>query len=274
MGVVVPWKGFAPRFETTRNWAQRLVGFIPGGLDYAQDQARDRFTGAALLEKAAWPPSAKCCCRHCSTPPRSSPLWLPPCRRAAQRVAGAAARRGWPGGEGSALRYEAAVARLALEWVAASHHATDVLFTPPCAPRSTPSSCCRVFSPMRWPPACAPPGAKPPGAAVVAGGLPPLGEGWGEGGSPHYRPAPGAGRRGRSPARRRLRHRTCAGRLHPGGLASTDRALVRRITALLRGAGIAQDENGWTLSTTRAAAWVMTLLRAAAWDARSDAVLD
>ena len=58
-------------------------------------------------------------------------------------------------------------------------------------------------------------------------------------------------------------------------LASTDRALVRRITALLQGAGIVpKDENGWTLSTTRAAAWVMTLLRAAAWDARSDAVLD
>ena len=45
-------EGFAPRFETTRNWAQRLIGFMPQGLDYAQDQARDRFTGAALLEKA------------------------------------------------------------------------------------------------------------------------------------------------------------------------------------------------------------------------------
>src|SRR5690606_673482 len=44
--------GFAPRFETTRNWARQLAGFVPQGLDFAHDVARDRFTGAALLERA------------------------------------------------------------------------------------------------------------------------------------------------------------------------------------------------------------------------------
>ncbi len=124
-------EGFAPRFETTRNWAQRLATFMPQGLDYAQDQARDRFTGAALLEYAGLAAQRD--------------MLLPPLLEAAAQLAPVAAAvppeqraPGWRqqravvglAGEGSALRYEAAVARLALEWVAASRHATDVLFTP------------------------------------------------------------------------------------------------------------------------------------------------
>ena len=124
-------EGFAPRFETTRNWAQRLIGFMPQGLDYAQDQARDRFTGAALLEKAGLAAqremllpalldaAAQLAPLAAAVPPEQRSAWLEQQRA----VVGLA-------GEGSALRYEAAVARLALEWVAASHHATDVLFTP------------------------------------------------------------------------------------------------------------------------------------------------
>src|SRR5690606_9734407 len=61
----------------------------------------------------------------------------------------------------------------------------------------------------------------------------------------------------------------------PVALAATDRALTRRVSALLETAGVpVQDETGWTLSTTRAAAQVMALLRACAWDATSDVVLD
>jgi len=62
----------------------------------------------------------------------------------------------------------------------------------------------------------------------------------------------------------------------PVALVALDRALVRRVHALLgRVAGLrVADETGWKLSTTRAAARVMALLRAAAPEADADARLD
>ncbi len=61
----------------------------------------------------------------------------------------------------------------------------------------------------------------------------------------------------------------------PVALVATDRALTRRIGARLKGQGVtAQDETGWKLSTTRAAAMLMSALRACAHDAGSDQVLD
>jgi ATP-dependent helicase/nuclease subunit B len=65
-----------------------------------------------------------------------------------------------------------------------------------------------------------------------------------------------------------------------GGAASValiaqDRLVVRRIRAFLERAGVAiDDETGWTLSTTRAAAHLMAWLRAAAPGARRDALLE
>jgi ATP-dependent helicase/nuclease subunit B len=61
----------------------------------------------------------------------------------------------------------------------------------------------------------------------------------------------------------------------PVALIALDRALMRRVRALLerRGIGLA-DETGWALSTTRAAAAVMTLLKAASRRARHDEWLD
>lgn len=61
----------------------------------------------------------------------------------------------------------------------------------------------------------------------------------------------------------------------PVALVSQDRLLVRRVRALLgRHAVSLQDETGWTLSTTHAAARVMALLRAAPPEPGTDAVLD
>jgi ATP-dependent helicase/nuclease subunit B len=58
-------------------------------------------------------------------------------------------------------------------------------------------------------------------------------------------------------------------------LIAQDRLVVRRIRALLERAGIAcDDESGWTLSTTRAAAHAMAWLRAAAPGAGRDAVIE
>ncbi|WP_341889182.1 PD-(D/E)XK nuclease family protein [Variovorax sp. YR752] len=61
----------------------------------------------------------------------------------------------------------------------------------------------------------------------------------------------------------------------PVALIGLDRQLVRRVRALLEHAQVPlADENGWTLSTTRAGAQVMALLRAAAPRAGSDALFD
>src|SRR3989344_4819115 len=42
-------QGFAPRFETTRNWARQLQVFEPSADDFASDVARDTLTARALL---------------------------------------------------------------------------------------------------------------------------------------------------------------------------------------------------------------------------------
>lgn len=65
-----------------------------------------------------------------------------------------------------------------------------------------------------------------------------------------------------------------AGRV-PVALVAQDRLLVRRVRALLEREGVSlQDETGWKLSTTRAAAEVMALLKAAAPGAGTDTWLD
>lgn len=61
----------------------------------------------------------------------------------------------------------------------------------------------------------------------------------------------------------------------PVALIALDRRLVRRVRAMLDGAGAqAADETGWRLSTTRAAAVVTRLLQAAHPQASSDDLLD
>jgi ATP-dependent helicase/nuclease subunit B len=61
----------------------------------------------------------------------------------------------------------------------------------------------------------------------------------------------------------------------PVALIAQDRLLMRRVRALLERHNVGlQDETGWTLSTTRAAAQVMALLRVAAPLASADLLLD
>lgn len=65
-----------------------------------------------------------------------------------------------------------------------------------------------------------------------------------------------------------------AGRV-PVGLVALDRALLRRVRALLERTGLPlHDETGWQLATTAPATRVVALLRAAAVDAGPDARLD
>ncbi len=63
--------------------------------------------------------------------------------------------------------------------------------------------------------------------------------------------------------------------LSPIALVANDRELTRRVRARLAAKNIeVDDETGWKLSTTRAAAHLMSALRALVFDASSDAVLD
>ncbi len=262
--------GFAPRFETTRNWAQRLGGFAPEGLDLALDVARDTFTARTLLERAGLAAQRDAL----ATPLQEAAGQLAAVAAAVapeRRAAWAEAVRPAVGlaGEGGALRYEAAVARIALEWVAASRHATDALFDPGVREAVDALVVLEGFQPDPLARAlCAGWNVRGERALSV-----PLWDPSGTEGRVALHPAQDAEDEAQRAAACVLAH-VAAGRV-PVALASTDRALVRRIGALLGGAGPrVRDENGWTLSTTRAAAQVMAALRGCAWNAGADAMLD
>ena len=262
--------GFAPRFETTRNWARQLGAFVPQGDDLAGDIGRDTLTARALLDRAGLSAqrdmlaaplqeaAAQLASVVASVPPQEREAWA------------ASARLQLPGPEdGSALRFEAVVARIALEWAAASRYATDVLFDPGVHGTVDALVVLQGFQP------------DPLAATLLAH--------WGERGlliplardpasmSSSAQIALHAAQDAEDEAQRAaacvLAH-VSAGRV-PVALAANDRALTRRISAHLAHRGVAvRDENGWTLSTTRSAAQLMAALKAAAWDASTDEVLD
>ena len=258
--------GFAPRFQTTRNWAA-AAAFEPGVLDLAFDRARDLLTAQSLLSRAGLGERGPVLAARLL----DATLQLAPLAAAVAPAArGAWAPRARPpatlGMEADAVQLEAAVARVAVEWAAASAYATDALLQPQALAELD--------------------------LLVVLQGLhdPPL----------HDALLAAAGERGArlalvsdAPARGRIGLHGCAeaadeaqraaacvlghlaaGRM-PVALAATDRALTRRIAALLRQAGVVlDDEQGWKLSTTRSAARLAALLAASEHDAPTDAVLD
>ncbi|AVP57564.1 PD-(D/E)XK nuclease family protein [Pulveribacter suum] len=261
-------QGFAPRFETTRNWAVRFAAPAPHASEYTGERARDAITARALLERAGLGEQREMLAAlvlEMAAQLAGAVAAVAPGQRAQW---GEAARALLPaGGDGAALRFEAAAARVALEWVLASRHASDVLFAPQARQAA------RLL--------------------VVLGGLQPdplaqaLLAHWGEDGwsaGLHLPPAADAPcialhavDDGEAEAQRAaacvLAHLAAA--RAPVALAATDRALTRRVSALLHAAGVSvQDETGWALSTTRASAQLMALLRACAWDAPADEVLD
>ncbi len=271
--------GFAPRFETTRNWAARLAPFVPEGDDLARDTARDTLTARSLLDRAGLGGQRDVL---------AGPLLDAACQLApAVAAVPPADREAWagrvrpllpPAAEGAALRYEAAVARIALEWALATRHATDVLFEPRVRagapvlvvldgfqPDPLAHALCALWGADRACvlPLCPAPGAGGPDgprAAFAAGDV-------------ALHAAADAEDEAQRAAACVLRH--VAERRTPVALAAIDRALTRRISALLAGRGVGvHDENGWTLSTTRAGAQVMAALRACMAHASGDAVLD
>ncbi len=267
--------GFSPTFQSARQWAQSVAPFAPGPTDWTGDRALDSWVAARFLDSVAARPAAPelrtaligqllQVCRELA--PRAASL--PPSERTAWQ-------RGWSDHSRASTplaHWEALVCDLAVAWAASSSYATDVL----------------------WGQA-AEPGTGFDGLCLLRGFLPdPLTEAlferWGERAHLLLWPEPnGAASRTQSQPRLHAcldaedeaeRAAACViahantGRL-PVALVATDRLLTRRISAMLRAAGLGVcDEHGWKLSTTKAGARLMSLLRAAQRQARTDDVLD
>lgn len=257
--------GFAPRFETTLNWTRRRP-WVPGEADLSFEIGRDLLSARGWLEQGGLRAHADALAGQLV-----DAAWQ---AAEAARAVPPAQRAGWAarlrpqllhGMESPALATEAALARIAFEWVAASRYATDALLdgtltrdvellvvlqglqADPVGQALADQLGERALA---WPlPADAPPGAIALHAAADA--------------------TEEAER-----AAACVLQRLAQGEV-PVALAATDRVLTRRIGALLFTRGVAvRDETGWKLSTTRAAANLMAALRGCGWDAPADAVLE
>jgi len=281
-------QGFAPRFETSMNWSTALAPFVPGPTDIRFEAAADTLTArslltslqarfgreqldvlSALMVQAAHEiaPLAAAC------PPSERSAWAHTRRLACEAA--------W-GGPGA--QWEAMALSSALEWAAASRYATDVLLRPD----STAGwDCIIALQGLNEDPLLT-------GLAQVWGErmvrLPLALEAeagteavtqWGPSANfqtprallrPLVHPCKDAADEAQRVSACVIAH--ISAERYPLALICSDRALTRRISALLEGAGaLIRDETGWMLSTTVAGAGIAALLRAAAWGASSDAVL-
>ena len=266
--------GFAPRFETTLNWASSLGGPGQQALDITFDAGLDALTAQALLAQAGLGSEQDVLAAlvvqaayqlaplAAATHPTSRAQWAHTARSAAVL-----------GMEASALQWEAAVARIAVEWAAVSGYASDPLWDVHVQDEL---DCLVMVQGLASDPLLR-------GLAGLAGRwgdrlvvLPlamPFEDDRAMQGLVHLHAAIDAEDEAQRSAACALRHIE-AGRF-PVALVSSDRALTRRVRAMLEDAGVTmRDENGWKLSTSRAGASVMVLMRAGAWNASADAVLD
>ncbi len=257
---------FTPRFETTMNWAGNEGGFVPEPLDISFDAARDVLTAGLLLDQAGQSAARDVLAGRLVEAAHDLARLaaaVPTAGRAAWADRMRASLLALPGGmmDSPMLKLEAAVAQIALAWAANSSYATDLLF-------NADLDCFVLLEGFQSDPLgqalLAHFGAKAFSLAIPVEG-------------PALMPTLHEASHSEDEAARAaacvLNH-LAAGRA-PVALVAQDRALTRRIRAMLGALGVLmRDETGWTLSTTRAAAQLMSLLRAAAWDASADAVLD
>lgn len=275
-------QGFAPRFETTSNWLASMGPRTLQATDISFDVALDTLTAQHLLAGSGMPDPAGLAGLLVETAHQLAPY---------AAAAGPEGRAAWAqearrslstGMEGPALAWEARVLQVAVEWVAVSAFDTDVLFED-AAPEAWDAialvqgmavdpvaaalqahwgSRARLFmldASLEMsecdPEQAGENAAAPPDAAV------------------HCHACLDAEDEAQRAAACAIAH--VAADRFPVALVSSDRALTRRVRAMLEGAGIAmRDENGWKLSTSRAGAAVMALLRASVWNASTDAVLN
>jgi ATP-dependent helicase/nuclease subunit B len=262
--------GFAPRFETTSNWSKTLGGAAAGPADLTFDAGLDTLTAQAMLKRAGLGEQQDALAAMlvesayqlapyaAAAGPAHRDTWAKEARIAAQL-----------GMDSEVLAWEVAVARIAVEWAAASAYASDFIFSD--ALRSQ-VDCLVLVQGINPDP-------------LVQG----LQQAWGsqlavlplatpdDGGNGQPTIALHACLDAEDEAQRAAA--CCIAQVHAGrfpvALVSSDRALTRRVRAMLEVAGVAmRDENGWKLSTSCAAAKLMALLKGCAWHATCDAVLD
>jgi ATP-dependent helicase/nuclease subunit B len=269
--------GFVPQFQTTSNWANQLRSFQPEAGDISFEMAQDVLKADQLLKTAKLDVFA-------GLDATGQDLITTRLVEAAHQLAASAAaihpqkRLAWAdemrqtvfGGIVSpTFANESSIAQLALYWASTSSYASDVLFDDALAKCQT--DYLFVLEGLQ----------RDPLARSLM-------QHWGENTSflspPHTElpenltgitlyPVKDAHDEAQLAAACVLRHIE-AGRI-PVALAATDRALTRRIRAMLATQNVqVRDENGWILSTTRAAAKLMAYLKACAWNASTDAVLD
>ncbi|AOF85252.1 PD-(D/E)XK nuclease superfamily protein [Hydrogenophaga sp. RAC07] len=263
--------GFAPRFESSRNWAASLQPFMPGPTDLTMDMARDSLVASAFIDRVA-PARADAelravmVTRLVEAARQLAPLAAaqPPEHRAAWAES---LRQDLLPGPAS-LQWEGLVATLALTWASTSAYATDVLWSPQARPGSGAQALVMLQGFQTDPLAAAL--VKHWGARVLnlSWSLDPSGD-----------PDVALHACGDAEDEAQRAAACVIARINQGhqpvALIATDRLLMRRISALLHGAGVAvRDETGWKLSTTHAAAQLMSLLRAASPRASMDDVLD
>ncbi len=277
-------EGFAPRFETSMNWSASLAPFEPGPTDIVHDKAADTLTARALLQ--GW--HARHSQAHIEVLAglmvqavhEVAPLaaaCVPEQRAAWAQASRNACEAGW---SGPGAAWEAIAMAAALEWAASSRYATDVLFSP--VARNGVDCVLGLEGLMPdplltglqqvW-------GARLQRMPLVADSAASAGEAARARQSaaasalaPQLHVCTDAAQEAARVAASVLAQ--IAADCFPLALICSDRALTRRIQALLDGAGaLVRDETGWMLSTTHAGAAVMALLRASACNASSDSVL-
>ena len=259
---------FLPRFETSLSWTRSLVGFAPGRDELRFDAAYDVLTAASLLARSGLAEQQNTLAGRLM-----ESAWS--LARIAAAVA-PSARAQWGAELGLTLAsamdspllaLEAALARIALAWVASSSYGSDAAF----------SACpdlLVLLQGFQSEPLAGALQQHLPANLLLLNLVPAVDE-------PARRPlgqltlhaAQDAEDEAQRAAACVLLH--LAGGRTPVALVAQDRLLTRRVHAMLSERGLAvRDETGWKLSTTRAAATLMSLLRAASWDASTDAVLD
>lgn len=301
--------GFAPRFATTLGWARECGAPPPEDNDFRGDASLDALSARTLLAQVPSGPAGLGDLQRDALvrPLVEAASQLAPVLAAvapAQRAAWLAHMREALAGGFAApgLRAEAIIAQLALAWVGASRHSTDVLWTEalqrPDAPQQV------LVVPGLLPDALttallahwgAERAAALPHAEDAADTLPHTQADAAPDTAPNVAPdlAPGTApkitiRVHRASDVEDEAQRTAACVLHhlqpqqsgvasgaPVALVAVDRSLTRRVRALLDAQGVSvRDETGWRLSTTRAAAHLLAALQAAAPNAGPNAVLD
>lgn len=263
--------GFPPRFESTRNWATSLAPFAQGHTDLSGDTARDSLIAATLLDRVAGRAldpelRASLVDRLLQAGRQLAPLAA--ARHPNERAAWAQALRGELVPASQSLQWEGLVASLALTWVGLSAYATDVLWSDLAEPGRVADGLLLLPGFQDDPLALALLARWGRRGAVCQGDSGPVAGplAWGHA----CTDAEDEAQRAAACVIREVNDG-----LVPVALVAQDRALTRRIGAMLQGAGlVVRDETGWKLSTTHAAARLLALLRAADRRARTDDVLD